>query len=103
MTDFEFDELDGGDEPSSSETGSSTERTSTKQLHVKGRYGTKTYTNDEGCYVCGRNADALLLVGVASENPERIPKRVIQICDNHEGDVMGDLKYPPEVVKRLDY
>lgn len=103
MTGPDFSELDGGEVESEDSDSDSHSRTEFKQMHIKGRYGTKTIKNTEGCQVCGRNGDAVLLTDVVEGEVEPEYDRVIVICDHHEGDVRGDLEYPPEKVQRRDF
>jgi len=103
MTGPDFSELGGGESESNSSSSSSSSRTQFKQIHVSGRYGTKTIKNTEGCHVCGRNSEMLMLVGFNKMLQSQAWDREIQVCDNHVGDVMGDLEYDRDEVEVKEF
>jgi len=87
----------------SSSGSSSSNRTEFKQMHVKGRYGTTTFRNDDGCQVCGKNSDILLLTNYIEGEGGDQWTREIQVCEAHEGDVLGDLHPDTEPVERREF
>lgn len=70
-----------------------------KQVHIKGRWGTTTYTNEDPCYVCDREPDAVMLIGVKPNGKPETPDRTVNVCEAHIGDILGDLEYPREEVE----
>lgn len=94
-----------GEETESSTTSESTTTTDEKsdQMHIKGRFGTKTVRRDDGCQVCRGKADAVLLTDVVEGEVNPDYDRVIPVCDSHEADVRGDLMYGPNLVQRRDF
>ena len=103
MTELDFSDITGGESSGSSSGGSSSNRTQAEQLHVKGRYGTTTFHNTDGCIVCGKNADAVLLIGVSADGDKGMRDGERLICDEHEGDVRGDLEYDQDRIVRKDF
>lgn len=98
FTDLEVE----GDAPSSNDSGSRS-RTEFKQMHIQGRFGTETVKNTEGCQVCGKNSDLVLMTDVVEGEVEPDWDRLIQTCESHEGDVLGDLEYPSEKVQKREF
>lgn len=103
MTGPDFSELGGEETNSSSSNSGSSSRTSFKQIHVQGRYGTTTIKNTEGCQVCGRNSEKLLLVGYSKMLNKGTWDREIQTCESHVGDVLGDLEVPREEIEIKEF
>lgn len=103
MTEPDFSEMTGEEKESDESDSGGRSRTEFKQLHIKGRFGTKTVKNTEGCQVCGRNGNAVLMTNVVEGEVQPDYDRVIVICDHHEGDVRGDLEYEPELVQRREF
>lgn len=103
MTGPDFSEIQGDETESSDSDSDGRGRTEFKQMHIKGRFGTRTVKNTEGCQVCGRNGNAVLLTNVVEGEVKPDYDRVIVICDDHEGDVRGDLEYKPELVQRREF
>lgn len=103
MTEPDFSDITG-EETSSNEGGnSSPDKRGHKKVHVKCRYGTHTYNNTNKCEVCRRKPVGILLVGVNPRTGTNDHDFVKYTCENHEGDIRGDLEYPPEQVVRVDF
>ncbi len=103
MSEPDFSDITGEDVESGSTDTDGHTPTGFKQMHIKGRYGTKTVKNTEGCRVCDRNGDAVLITNMVEGEVEPEYDSVIVICDDHEGDVRGDLEYKPELVQRREF
>lgn len=103
MSGPEFDDITGEETSSNDSKDSSPDKRGFKQVHIKGRFGTHTYDNTTDCVVCRRKPAAVLLVGVDPVSDYDDHDSVRHVCEDHEGDVRGDLEYHPEQVKRVDF
>jgi len=99
----DFSELGGEETQSSSSSSSSSSRTQFKQVHISGRYGTKTIKNTEGCHVCGRKSEVVLLLGFSKMLQSQAWDRGVQVCENHVGDVRGDVEYQRDEIKEVRF
>lgn len=100
---FDFSEIAGEEQSDEDNTERKQSNRGHHQIHIKGRWGTTTYTDDKPCKVCGRKPDAILLVGVKPSGKPETPDDVVHVCDDHEGDIRGDLEYHPDEVIRRDF
>jgi hypothetical protein len=104
MTDApDFEDIMGEETESSSTSESTTTSSRDEQIHIKGRFGTTLFRRDEGCQVCGRKADLVLLTDVIEGEVEPDWDRAIPVCESHEGDIRGDVKYGPNLVQRREF
>lgn len=103
MTEPDFSEITGDADNEQGSSTTSSKRTSAKTTYVKGQYGTTQFDNTDGCRVCDRNADAVLLVGVGEDGDKGMRDGDVLVCDSHEGDVRGDLEYDHTRVQRVDF
>lgn len=103
MTEFDFSEITGEEQDDSNKNERKQSNRGHHQVHIKGRWGTTTYTDEEPCCLCGRKPDAVLLIGVKPSGKPETPDDVKHVCDDHEGDIRGDLEYPPELVERHEF
>lgn len=104
MTDKpDFSDMTGEESSTSDSDSGSQSRTEFKQLHIEGLYGTKTIKNTDGCRVCGRNSNVLLLTNYIGDAADAQWTREIQVCEAHEGDVRGDLDEDQFPVERREF
>lgn len=103
MTAPDFSEITGGEVESGSSDSDSRSRTEQKQIHIKGRYGTTTLRNDEGCHVCMKNSDKVILVGYVETGYGAEWDEEIQVCEHHVGDVLGDLEVDSDKIEIKEF
>lgn len=104
MTDeLDFTEFETDSDDSGTTSKESSSNRGFHQVHIKGRWGTTTYTDETPCFVCGCKPDAILLAGVSPSADHDSHGEVRHICDSHEEDVRENLEYQGEQIKRVDF
>ena len=87
----DFSEVTSDEQDMEDRSSSSSSRTEAAQVHIKGQYGTTTIRNTDGCHVCGRNADVVVLTSCREYGRGYMWMDEIHACDDHVSDVLGDL------------